>query len=103
MTYKVSVQGREVEVSYETYKKILEESDDKNYYNSSSKGRIKISDMADEHLRNALIKLSKETVIKRLDSLRQETLSSVFKEMTNGIEFNTPATEALLTEAMNRL
>lgn len=102
MSYKVTINGKQVEVSYDTYKKILEEADDTNYYNSSSKGRIRIVDMADEHLRNAIIKLSKESVVKRLDSLRQESLSSVYQTLSGGISFVTPVIEALMQESQRR-
>lgn len=99
--YKITLpNGTQVEVSQETYNKILEENNPKMYYNSSSKGLIKISDMADEHLRNAMLKLTREAVLKELNRLKTQPLGIVSQTLRRQI--NVPNLEPLQQEAEKR-
>lgn len=52
------------------------------YYESSSKGLILLKDMDDEHIRNAIIKLSKEV----FDAMRKEPMESFISRLgSNGL------------------
>ena len=69
------------------------------YYESASKGLVLLSEMDDYHLRNALIKRSKEL----LDDLRNETPEQVANRLNHqGMYIQDKEVEILATELRDR-
>jgi len=101
--YKLTLpNGQTVEVSKETYDKVIEEADESKYYNSESKGKMKLVDMADEHLKNAILKTYKLDVLEKLNDLKTKNLKEVQQNLSYIMVKNSDTLDKLLTEAKRR-
>jgi len=103
MIRKVTVNGREVVVSEEIFQAILENDNPENYYNSSSQGKILLSDMADEHLKNAFLKILRNLFTDKLESMKTESLEELTKDGIISVKFPDDEIEKLFKEMQRRV
>lgn len=95
--------GNFINVTEDLYNKLVEEGDDSKFYESASKGRIRISEMEDNHLRNAILKAFREEIIKLSERLRNFELEQVVDILlSGGVHINDVQLNALLKEASER-
>jgi N-acetylglucosamine-6-phosphate deacetylase len=80
MSKTVVVDGNEIEVSEEIYKAIIDSDNPEKYYISSTKGKILLKDMADEHLKNAFLKCLRNKVQERFEQLKNYSIEEITKE-----------------------
>lgn len=87
------------DVSEQTLKAILSGLEDGVHYNSGTKGRIKITDMATPHLRNAVAKALRES----LENAKGFNRQSFVSYLKNGVGAESITTIAMIQELAQRI
>lgn len=103
MNRKVTVDGREIEVSEEIYQSIIESDNPDRYYQSSSKGRILLTNMADEHVKNAYLKKLRELFEEKMSELKSQGFREITKDGTISLQVKDNTLDKLFNEMSRRV